>query len=221
MENKQIFRNDQLKSIGLSLVCCVLVVFILGCINMRTDKKHPDSERTLVLREGSDSFQDEKESPSANTQERSLHPASREQTFHTPVSAASSEPQIAYANSHQLLINQQKNLTVTTGPLSDTSRMKQAPASEVLSGAVLSHRKLTVPATIPGTEQEEGVVAVQITVDADGRVTEARAVSKGSTITKRALWSKAQEAALQARFDKSPEGNQEQHGIYYFRFAFL
>jgi TonB family protein len=88
------------------------------------------------------------------------------------------------------------------------------------TGAHLKNRHLVVPATLISNLQEEGVVAVEITVDKDGNVTQAHAVPKGSTTTNSTLWSTARQAALKAKFDKSPSGIDDQHGIYYFNFSF-
>jgi protein TonB len=87
-------------------------------------------------------------------------------------------------------------------------------------GAHLSHRHLVVPATLVSNEQEEGIVVVNITVDKDGNVIDAESRAKGSTTTSSVLWAKARQAALKAKFDKSPDGTPEQHGTYVFRFSF-
>ncbi len=88
------------------------------------------------------------------------------------------------------------------------------------TGAHLKNRRLVVPATLVSNEQEEGVVVVSITVDKDGTVTEAQPTAKGSTTTSSVLWAKARQAALGAKFDKSPDGASEQHGTYIFNFSF-
>ena len=88
------------------------------------------------------------------------------------------------------------------------------------SGAHLANRHLVVPATLVSNEQEEGIVVVAITVDKDGNVTEAEPRAKGSTTTSSVLWAKARQAALKARFDRSPDGSSEQHGVYIFNFSF-
>ncbi len=88
------------------------------------------------------------------------------------------------------------------------------------TGAHLKNRHLVVPATLVSNQQEEGIVAVEITVDKDGNVTQAHAVAKGSTTTNSTLWSTARQAALKAKFDKSPAAADDQHGVYYFNFSF-
>jgi len=225
----EVLRTDQLKSLGLSLVCCVLLVFILGCITMRTDIQKADAERMLVIREESGS---DAEAPAADVRTgKGSDAADPDQEVHTHVNtggrAQPAHPQILTQIVGEPAAVEQRvspeSMKPDEGPGAGENGIdKNAPAtSEPISGAFLSHRKLTAPATLSGTEQEEGIVAVNITVDQDGRVTEATAISKGSTITDRKLWSKAQQAALSARFDKSREGIAEQHGVYYFRFAFL
>jgi outer membrane biosynthesis protein TonB len=87
------------------------------------------------------------------------------------------------------------------------------------TGARLKNRHLVVPATLVSNQQEEGIVCVAITVDKEGNVTEAHAIARGSTTTNSALWSTARQAALKAKFDKSPDGTSEQHGIYQFDFT--
>jgi hypothetical protein len=223
MKNSEHFRSDQLKSLGLCLVCCVLVVFILGCINMRTDKKKAETERMLTIIEESGNYSgnpdqgpetkvDVKTGQEVNRNRQTLRPSAHEKTITQVVGASALKKPSAHSLSEKpsdsSSANKKTNSTDSSG-------------SELPSGAILSHRILTAPATLIGTQQEEGVVAVHITVDAEGYVTEATAVSKGSTITDRVLWSKAQQAALQARFDKRRDGKAEQHGVYYFRFSFM
>jgi hypothetical protein len=87
------------------------------------------------------------------------------------------------------------------------------------TGARLKNRHLVVPAVLVSNLQEEGIVCVAITVDKDGNVTEAHAIAKGSTTTNSTLWSTARQAAYKAKFDKSPDGTSEQHGIYQFDFT--
>jgi hypothetical protein len=88
------------------------------------------------------------------------------------------------------------------------------------TGAHLKNRHLVVPATLVSNQQEEGVVVVVINVDKDGNVTEAHARAKGSTTTNALLWSTARQAALNAKFDKNPDGISDQQGIYIFNFSF-
>jgi TonB family protein len=88
------------------------------------------------------------------------------------------------------------------------------------TGPRLKNRHLMVPARLVSNQQEEGIVVVAITVDKDGKVTEAHAIAKGSTTTNSVLWSTARQAALNARFDKSPDGVSDQQGYYQFDFSF-
>ena len=88
------------------------------------------------------------------------------------------------------------------------------------TGPRLKNRHLTVPAKLVSNQQEEGIVVVAITVDKDGKVTEAHAIAKGSTTTNSVLWATARQAALNARFDKSPDGVSDQQGYYQFDFSF-
>jgi TonB family protein len=67
--------------------------------------------------------------------------------------------------------------------------------------------------------EEEGIVVVEIIVAADGRVTKAIPGKRGSTTTSSKLFAKARQAALQARFNASPDGTSEQHGTYTFVFT--
>ncbi len=228
MERSPLFSSDQLKSIGLSLVCCVGLVFVLGFINMRTEKRPVEQGHILQINQ-------ERGLPGPDVQET----APEKQNSHT----VPQEPYVS-GKTNSSEINSGKFLTA--GESSQPFHPLAEPASEHLTaepagvneapkagpkestepidlsgGVVLKNRHLTAPALLNGTQQEEGIVAVEITVDADGNVTGARAVSKGSTITDRKLWAKAQQAATEAKFDKTTATGDEQHGIYYFKFSFL
>lgn len=61
---------------------------------------------------------------------------------------------------------------------------------------------------------EEGIVVVDITVDETGKVIAAKAGARGSTTFSQKLYSKAQLAAKQLKFNASPNGATEQHGTY-------
>lgn len=50
----------------------------------------------------------------------------------------------------------------------------------------------------------QGNVVVDITVDQDGKVVSARAISKGSTVTNAVLWKAAEEAAKKTKFTPAP-----------------
>jgi len=66
--------------------------------------------------------------------------------------------------------------------------------------------------------QEEGIVVVEIIVDENGKVIKATPGQRGSTTTSSNLYAKARQSALSAKFNSSPEGNQEQRGSYTFVF---
>lgn len=61
---------------------------------------------------------------------------------------------------------------------------------------------------------DEGIVVVDITVDENGKVIDAKAGARGSTTFSQKLYSKAQLAAKQLKFNPSPDGKKEQHGTY-------
>jgi len=85
-------------------------------------------------------------------------------------------------------------------------------------GWKLENRK---PKALPEPEyniQEEGKVAVEITVDKYGNVTNAKAGVKGSTTTNAYLLGRAKKAALSAKFNASPTGLEEQKGIIIYDF---
>lgn len=74
----------------------------------------------------------------------------------------------------------------------------------------------TVPKpTYPGNES--GRVVVEVTVDADGRVTYAAARARGSTTSSSALWVAAEEAARKTRFNESESLSQSGTITYIFR----
>ena len=74
------------------------------------------------------------------------------------------------------------------------------------------------PASMTDTE-EEGVVVVEIIVDENGKVKKATPGQRGSTTTSATLYAKARLAALQAKFNTSPDGTTEQRGTYTFVFT--
>lgn len=78
-----------------------------------------------------------------------------------------------------------------------------------------------IPQVLPTpeyTQQVEGVVVVAVTVDKDGRVTQAEPGVKGSTTLDDGLLTSAKKAALQARFDKKAEAPAFQKGTISYRF---
>jgi protein TonB len=66
---------------------------------------------------------------------------------------------------------------------------------------------------------EEGTVVVEIIVDETGKVVKATPGQRGSTTTSANLYSKARQAAMQAKFNPSPTGTKEQRGSYTFVFT--
>lgn len=66
---------------------------------------------------------------------------------------------------------------------------------------------------------DEGTVVVEIIVDENGKVIKATPGQRGSTTTSATLYSKATQAAYQARFNVSPNGAKEQRGTYTFVFT--
>lgn len=82
----------------------------------------------------------------------------------------------------------------------------------------LSGRRMLKAVDIVDRSQESGKVVVSITVDKNGNVTKATPGARGSTTTSTVLYSKAQQAALRAKFDANPEAAEEQHGTITFIF---
>ena len=60
---------------------------------------------------------------------------------------------------------------------------------------------------------------MEIIVDENGKVVLANPGQRGSTTTSSNLYSKARQAAYQAKFNQSPEGIKEQRGTYTFVFT--
>jgi periplasmic protein TonB len=82
----------------------------------------------------------------------------------------------------------------------------------------LTGRKLVKTPEIIDRSQETGKVVVAITVDKNGTVTKAVPGARGSTTTSAALYAKAQQAALRARFNANPDASEEQRGTITFVF---
>jgi TonB family protein len=77
----------------------------------------------------------------------------------------------------------------------------------VLGGNTFSLTGRSIIGKMPLPEYSQnlqGKVVVEISVDQDGRVTSARAGATGSTVSDAILWKAAQDAALKARFTNSP-----------------
>ena len=71
---------------------------------------------------------------------------------------------------------------------------------------------------IHDVSQETGIVVVSITVDKYGKVTKAIPGGRGSNTTSASLYKKAQQAAMNARFDAQPGAAEEQRGTITFNF---
>ncbi len=82
----------------------------------------------------------------------------------------------------------------------------------------LSGRKMLQKPTINDQSQEEGKVVVDIIVDRYGKVIRAKAGARGSNTTSSYLNKKAEEAALQTRFNANPDAAEEQKGQMTFIF---
>jgi len=87
------------------------------------------------------------------------------------------------------------------------------------NGYDLKGRKIVQRPTPMTDPEDEGRVVVEIIVDETGRVIKATPGQRGSTTTSANLYSKARQAAMQARFNASPNGIKEQRGTYTFVFT--
>lgn len=96
----------------------------------------------------------------------------------------------------------------------DGSYVKQ-PNSKVY---YLNDRNLIEKPVWARDTDKEGIVVVEIIVDENGNVTKAIPGKRGSTTTDEVLYHKAQQAAMQAKFNASP-GVYEQRGTYTFVFT--
>lgn len=74
--------------------------------------------------------------------------------------------------------------------------------------------------TLEESSQEVGRVVIEVVVDKDGNVTNTNGPFRGSTTTSPLLVNKAKQAAMQAKFSKSPTGVEEQRGTITFVFEF-
>ena len=86
------------------------------------------------------------------------------------------------------------------------------------SGWDLKGRKLLKRPDNMTDAEEEGTVVVEITVDATGKVIDAKAGARGTNTTSSKLFAKARGAAREIKFNASP-GIKEQHGTYTFVFT--
>ena len=87
------------------------------------------------------------------------------------------------------------------------------------SGYSLGNRKaLTKPAPAY-TCNEEGTVVVQITVDKNGNVIEAKPGARGTTNTASCLASQARIAAMKTKWEASPDGAEKQVGTIRYNFS--
>ena len=71
---------------------------------------------------------------------------------------------------------------------------------------------------IHDVSQETGIVVVTITVDKYGKVSKAIPGGRGSNTTSATLYKKAQQAAMNAKFDAQPGAAEEQRGTITFNF---
>lgn len=82
----------------------------------------------------------------------------------------------------------------------------------------LAGRRMTGVPRINDKSQETGKVVVAITVDKTGQVIKAVPGARGSTTTSSALYAKAQQAAMQAKFNANPDATELQVGTITFVF---
>jgi len=82
----------------------------------------------------------------------------------------------------------------------------------------LASRKFIDIPRIQDDGQSAGKIAVQIRVDKNGKVVEARAGAKGTTLSDLALWKKCEQAVLGASLNKLESAPDVQTGIVIFRF---
>jgi colicin import membrane protein len=84
----------------------------------------------------------------------------------------------------------------------------------------LAGRSMLRKPSLNDQSQETGRVVIEVIVDKDGNVTSVNGPVRGSTTSAQVLVSKAKQAALTAKFSKSPTGVEEQRGTITFVFKF-
>lgn len=78
----------------------------------------------------------------------------------------------------------------------------------------LKGRSLLAKPRIEDNSQEEGTVVVDITVDVNGKVVKAIPGANGTNTTSKELHDKARQAAMNLKFNTSPDNTKEQRGTY-------
>ena len=105
------------------------------------------------------------------------------------------------------------------GDGNDTGHGNGTPGYNGKGGYDLKGRQLMHKPARMSDNEEEGIVVVEIIVDENGKVTKATPGQRGSTTTSSKLYSKARQAAYEAKFNSSPDGIKEQRGTYTFVFT--
>lgn len=105
------------------------------------------------------------------------------------------------------------------GDGNDTGHGDKDPGYNGKGGYDLKGRLLLKKPERMTDSKEEGIVVVEIIVDETGKVIKATPGQRKTTTTSSRLWSKASQAAFQAKFNPSPDGTKEQRGTYTFVFT--
>ena len=105
------------------------------------------------------------------------------------------------------------------GDGSDTGHGNGTPGYNGKGGYDLKGRKLLVKPARMTDNEEEGIVVVEIIVNEEGKVIKATPGQRGSTTTSSKLYSKARQAAYEAKFNPSVDDVKEQRGTYTFVFT--
>lgn len=82
----------------------------------------------------------------------------------------------------------------------------------------LEGRKFLSRPELSDDGQSEGRITVQITVNREGNITNAKAGGRGTTIQNASLWRKCEEAAKQAKLNSIADGPEIQTGLVIFSF---